>query len=413
MRVTLLPRETAARVLTGAVSMLAYSAGLAIVILAVPLVIDALVHVGAPEALPVPLAMLAVILVGIVVALIWSRPLVVLWYLVVSVAASVVYQLALIDAAPQLFTEVHFVLNRPTLAVAAVGVAATSVLLGVAWSLFGFAAATSVSIFVALIADVPVKPGWGPTMVLAIGLTLQLTLYAIQVRQRRRNPRFDELESLTRRRAASADLARRTTAVVHDTVLNDLAVVMNAPDALDARARTRLLDDLETLQSGGWVSASQTIVVPNESQARIRNELARVASDFRWRGLNVNVTGVTTGVYVFDPNAGDALVLAVRAALENVLKHSGTDTANVELVYSTEEVVFLISDQGVGFDPATIDGDRLGVRDSIVGRIEAVGGRAQIWSSSGNGTTVLIAIPVTEVLDPGRPSDHQRGDFGD
>ena len=39
------------------------------------------------------------------------------------------------------------------------------------------------------------------------------------------------------------------------------------------RARSRLLDDLETLQGGGWVSASQTIAVPNESQARIRNEL--------------------------------------------------------------------------------------------------------------------------------------------
>ena len=203
------------------------------------------------------------------------------------------------------------------------------------------------------------------------------------------------------------------SAVVHDTVLNDLTVVMNAPDALDERTRSRLVEDLDTLEGGEWMRATARVAVPTEEQARIRNELARVASDFRWQGLTVNVTGVTNGVYLFAPGAGDALVAAVRAAFENVLKHSGTNAADVEIVYSADEVTFMISDQGRGFDPAAVDPRRLGLRTSIVGRIEDAGGRARIWSSPGAGTTVLLAVPVAAVLDEGDPSRHREGDFDD
>jgi hypothetical protein len=62
--------------------------------------------------------------------------------------------------------------------------------------------------------------------------------------------------------------------------------------------------------------ATRRVAVPDESQATIRNELARIASEFRWRGLTVNVTGVTTGVYLFDPRGGEALLAALRATFE-------------------------------------------------------------------------------------------------
>jgi len=125
------------------------------------------------------------------------------------------------------------------------------------------------------------------------------------------------------------------------------------------------------------------------------------------------VTGAGPGIYVFADGAGDALVGALRATLENVLRHSGTTTADVEIMYSDDEVTFMISDQGAGFDTSTVDAQRLGIRNSIVGRMEDVGGGVRVWSSPGTGTTVLIGVPVAAVLERVAPSGHQKGDYAD
>lgn len=411
MRVTLLPREVAARVITGSLATLAWSAGLTVVLLTIPVLIDTLVQKGEAHAIPIPLLLLLALLAAIGVCIWRTTAPIVLGYLVVASVISVAYEVSLITADPTLLEHELFLVNRPTLALVAIGVASTTVIGGIAWCLFGYAAAVAVAAVSAALTGTDFQPGWGPTMVLALAVVMNLTLFAIQARQRRKLPRFEELESATRRLAASADLARRTTAVVHDTVLNDLAVVMNASDTLDTRVRQALIDDLDTLEGGAWMRATESVPVHNEQQARIRNEISRVASDFRWKGLTVNVTGAGPGVYVFGEGAGEALVGALRATLENVLKHSGTTTADVEVMYSDSEVTFMISDQGVGFDPAAVDPNRLGIRTSVMGRMEDVGGRVRVWSSPGTGTTVLIGVPVAEVLERGAPSDHQKGDY--
>lgn len=413
MRVTLLPREVAARVITGSLATLAWAAGLTVVILTIPVLIDTLVRKGLADAIPVPLLLLVALIAAIGVCLWRTTAPVVLAYLVVASVLAVAYEVSLITTEPSLLENELFLVNRPTLALVAIGVASTTVVGGIIWCLFGYAAATAVALLSAVLTDTEFRPGFGPTMVLALAVVMNLTLFAIQARQRRKLPGFDELEGATRRRAASADLARRTTAVVHDTVLNDLAVVMNSPDVLDDRVRQALLDDLDTLEGGAWMRATESVPVHDEQQARIRNEMSRVASDFRWRGLTVNVTGAGPGVYVFSEGAGEALVGALRATLENVLKHSGTTTADVEIMYSDTEVTFMVSDQGVGFDTAAVDPNRLGIRASIAGRMEDVGGRVRVWSSPGTGTTVLIGVPVAEVLQRGAPSDHQKGDYAD
>lgn len=401
MRVTLLSREIAARVITSAVSTLAWAAGAAVILLVIPVLIESLARIGRLDALLAPLGFLLVILAGIAIALWRMRPAVVIGFLVVATAAAIGYQLTLLEMHPQFLDDELYLVNRPMLALVTIGAAARTALGGILWCASGYVAGWGATVTVAAIADVPVRAGWGSTITLGLAVVLYLTLFAIQERQRRKLPRFDELEEATRRRAASADLARRTTAIVHDTVLNDLTVVMNAPEVLDERARARLLADLDTLEGGTWRGATKSLPVQGEEQTRIRNEFTRMASDFRWRGLTVNSTGAGGHVFEYEPGAGDALVAAVRAALENALQHSGTDSADVEIMYSDGEVIFMVSDQGRGFDTSAIAPDRLGIRDSIIGRIEDVGGRARIWSSPGAGTSVLVAVPVRAVAEGG------------
>ena len=52
-----------------------------------------------------------------------------------------------------------------------------------------------------------------------------------------------------------------------------------------------------------------------------------------------------------------------------------------------------MKDRGPGFDLDAVPQDRLGVRQSIVGRMERHGGHAQIISAPGTGSEVRLVMP--------------------
>jgi hypothetical protein len=225
--------------------------------------------------------------------------------------------------------------------------------------------------------------------------------------QRRRVPNIDELEAENARIARGEDLARRTTAAVHDTLLNDLSIVMNAPEKIDSRARDRLRQDLETLGGAEWLTASSQLTLVDEQDSSLRNDIMRLISGYQWRGLSVHVTGGGDGIYRLDPPTVTVLREALGAALENVVMHAQSSVAEVELVYSPEAITIMVTDEGVGFDPETIPADRLGIRASIEARLASVGGRVQIWSSPGSGTSIVMTVPVASVLREHEAPRHQ------
>ena len=84
------------------------------------------------------------------------------------------------------------------------------------------------------------------------------------------------------------------------------------------------------------------------------------------------------------------LLLAAGQAIANGVQHAdGVGlTAHIEPVLG-DGVFISVSDRGPGFDSAHIPPDRLGIRASIVARVTAVGGVAEIESSAA-GTRVTI-----------------------
>lgn len=74
-------------------------------------------------------------------------------------------------------------------------------------------------------------------------------------------------------------------------------------------------------------------------------------------------------------------------------RHSGAATAHVTLDQGEDSVRVTVSDAGRGFDPSTVAESRLGLAQSVVGRIEAVGGTVRVFSAVGAGTTVLMSVP--------------------
>ncbi len=96
---------------------------------------------------------------------------------------------------------------------------------------------------------------------------------------------------------------------------------------------------------------------------------------------------------------GVAAAAAAGEALRNVRSHAGTGHARVEVGLSPGSLRVCIIDEGRGFRLADAAGEqRLGLRNSIVARMRAAGGRAEISSEPGRGTQVTLswAVPLTE-----------------
>jgi hypothetical protein len=407
VKVRVLPRDVAAGIITGSVASLGWAVGAATLLLAMPMLIETLARVGRVKAAPLPFAILVITLacLGLVV---WrARPWAVAAYLVVGYLASVSYELLLIPILPMGMSEYVYLLNRPAVALVLVGLAARTPLIGIGWSLLGLVVSTGSTLTVSAITGLPFQPGWGPGFAVVVSLAAYVTLWRIQIVQRRRIPNVDELEAESARITRGEDLARRTTAVVHDTLLNDLSIIMNAPEELDQRAVQRLREDFETLSSAEWLSERSQLTVVDAQDTFLRNEIATIISGFQWRGLSVHVTGSGDGIYRLKPATAMALVDALRAALENVSRHSGASIADVELVYGPGRLTMMVTDKGVGFDPDAVPGDRLGIRASIESRIVAVDGTARIWSSPGSGTSIVMTVPVQAVLREHESARHQ------
>ena len=411
MRLAVLPREVAARVITSAIGRGAWAVNAASLALSIPLLIEFMIEKGDVAALPLPLVILAVLLGLAVGAWFMPRPVVVGGYLAVAAVAGVLFELALIGAHPAVVTDGTFLLNRPAVSLVLVGVAATTTLTGVLWSSLGFIVSILVALVVSLVAHVPVVTGWGPALIFVTYLVAYLVLQAIQASQRRRLPNFDQLEEETRRLALEENLRSRIAAAVHDTLLNDLSIVMNAPDELDERIRSRLRHDIATLTSAQWLHESAEVTVTDDQDSTLRNQVMLMISDLQWRGLTVHVTGWGSGIYRLAPEVAVAIVDAIRACLENVLRHAGTAVAEVDLSYTESDIAIMVSDQGVGFDPDAVAGDRLGLRHSVVERIRIAGGSTRIWSTPGEGTSVLMHFPVIQQLAEHDKSAHEQLEF--
>ena len=84
----------------------------------------------------------------------------------------------------------------------------------------------------------------------------------------------------------------------------------------------------------------------------------------------------------------------VQEGLQNVIKHSGSATAKVELMSNENELCLIVSDQGRGFDSmvATDEGS-LGLV-SMRERVRLVRGQISVESRKGEGTRIKVQVPL-------------------
>ena len=79
----------------------------------------------------------------------------------------------------------------------------------------------------------------------------------------------------------------------------------------------------------------------------------------------------------------------------NAAKFAGVERVQVFVEVDGDRVTVFVRDRGIGFDPGSVETDRRGVSESIVGRMIRHGGRAIVRSSPGQGTEVELNITRT------------------
>ncbi len=399
MRVAVLPREVASRVITSSLARAFAAVNVVSLVLTVPMLIAYMVDHGNASALPGPLAILVVVIGLAVGSAVRPTGLWLTLFLVVGTVGAALFQILLLSADPAMQVEGLYIVNRPAVALVLVGVTASTVRQGFAWSLVGFVLSYVATFAAALVVGLPFVPGYGSLFSLIATSLAYGALAAIQRRLRKRVPDFDEFEEQTRRMALTENLHARVTAAVHDTLLNDLSLVMNAPDTLDERMKERLRHDVQTLTSAEWLSESSEVVIDDQDSA-LRNKIMKMISELQWRGLTVHITGSGSRIIRLPDHVPDIIVGVLRACLENVLRHSGTNVAELDLGATDDVVSIVVTDNGTGFDPSAIADDRLGLRASVIDRIRSIGGTATIWSTPGEGTSIVMEVPFSEFIAP-------------
>ncbi len=169
---------------------------------------------------------------------------------------------------------------------------------------------------------------------------------------------------------------------LHDSVLQTLALIQRSEDPKKmvtlARAQERELRR--------WLFDSSPVPGSDRLSTAIQSVADRVEAEF---DIPVEVIGV--GDTPFD-EVTSPIVAAAGEALMNAAKHSGAGKITVYHEVSDDTIEVFVTDQGKGFDPEMVDGDRHGLADSIVGRMRRHGGSATIVSEPGEGTEVALSI---------------------
>ena len=189
------------------------------------------------------------------------------------------------------------------------------------------------------------------------------------------------------RRSAEATAARAEERVdisrhLHDSVLQTLALIQRRADS---PADVTVLARQQERELRQWLFGASPV------EGSFGSALLAAASEVEVR-YSVPVEVVMSGDHALTEDAV-ALVAAAGEAITNAAAHSGAGIVSVFGEVSEDRLRVYVRDRGRGFDPEDLPGDRLGVRESIVGRVRGRKGEAVVRSEPGWGTEWRLEVP--------------------
>ncbi|MFI8002012.1 PspC domain-containing protein [Streptomyces sp. NBC_00178] len=176
---------------------------------------------------------------------------------------------------------------------------------------------------------------------------------------------------------------------VHDSVLHTLTLIQrNADDAGEVRRLARA----QERELRNWLyDPSGTGRDEDDEPTNLADAVKRAAAEVEDKhGVPLEV--VVVGDCPLDEKL-TAQMQAAREAMVNAAKYGGEGGA-VQVYAEVEgRTVFVsVRDRGPGFDLDAVPDDRMGVRESIIGRMQRNGGTARLRSVPGGGTEVELEM---------------------
>lgn len=191
--------------------------------------------------------------------------------------------------------------------------------------------------------------------------------------------RLSREQALKEREEERADM----TAHLHDGVLQTLALIQlhfEDPSTVFTLARGQERELRE------WLYQERS--TSDRSISAGLKQIAAEVEDEHGKPIEVVTVGDA------HPSAQtDALLDATRQALVNAVTH-GSEPVSLYCEATDTTVEVFVRDHGEGFDIDAIPPDRLGIRESIIGRIKRRGGTVEIVSRAGWGTEVRMHMPI-------------------
>jgi signal transduction histidine kinase len=194
------------------------------------------------------------------------------------------------------------------------------------------------------------------------------------------------------RAAAAAAERQRLARVVHDGVLQVLALVQRRAPELgpDGRELGQLAGEQEVRLRGLVQQDSRDLLAPLGDR-----DLALLLTELQSAHVHVAVPGTPA---MLPAERASEVVAAVESCLSNVRHHVGREAqAWVLLEELDDRWVVSVRDDGPGIPEGRLEESaaegRLGVQQSIVGRLSDLGGTATVRSAVGQGTEWELDVP--------------------
>jgi len=223
-----------------------------------------------------------------------------------------------------------------------------------------------------------------------LGVAVVVAPWALQLNRDLADERAARL-----READRAEIA----AHLHDSVLQTLALIQQQAGPGSEASRLARAQERELR---AWLFSGGTAPT-GDLATELRSIAAAVETD---HAVRVDVVAVGRSV----DEAPEPLLAAAREALVNAARHAGGDVS-VYLETAPHRIEVSVTDRGPGFDLDRVPHDRFGVRESIIGRMQRIGGEATVRSGpGGRGTEVRLILPISAGATPpaAQPADPTR-----
>ncbi|MBP1325414.1 signal transduction histidine kinase/phage shock protein PspC (stress-responsive transcriptional regulator) [Leucobacter exalbidus] len=174
---------------------------------------------------------------------------------------------------------------------------------------------------------------------------------------------------------------------LHDSVLQTLALIQQQSDPSSEVARIARRQERELRE---WLFRTAD-GAPAAAVEAVDTELRAHAAELETHhSVRFDVVSVgASGGFV----APATIVAAAKEAMVNAAQHAGGDVT-VYLEIAPDRVIIDVTDRGPGLDLDSLPAGRMGVQESILGRMERAGGIARILAGPGGaGTAVRLSIP--------------------